>query len=58
MVNTICKFGSGKQDMATCKMIYLHIKGYYTEESYKEALKLLCPNLKEVDNGRENLEGH
>ncbi len=39
-----CKYGKGKQDMSKCKMIYLHINGYYDKESYKEALKNLCPN--------------
>jgi hypothetical protein len=43
--STICRYGNGRQDMATCKMIYIHWPGYYsTEESYQMALKLLCPN--------------
>src|SRR5208337_2320854 len=46
---TICKFGKGVQDASTCRMIYIHWPGYYpTEESYQAALKLLCPNYKEV----------
>jgi len=41
-----CKFGSGVQDIRTCPMIYIHIKGYYpTEELYQYALKTLCPNM-------------
>ena len=46
MSNNICKFGMGKQDMTTCRMIYIHISGYYgTEKEYQEALAQLCPNL-------------
>jgi hypothetical protein len=45
--DTICKFGQGKQNMASCKMIYIHIIGYYpTKEDYEFALKNLCPNFK------------
>ena len=40
-----CEYGSGKQKIEECKMIYIHIPGYYpTEESYQQALRLLCPN--------------
>jgi hypothetical protein len=56
----MCLFGSGKQIMSECKMIYIHWPGYYpTEESYFNALINLCPNmtpeLKEVlkKKGRE-----
>jgi hypothetical protein len=42
-----CKFGTGQQVMCECRMIYIHIFGYYpTRELYKEALKTLCPNYK------------
>ena len=41
-----CKFGDGQQDIRTCPMIYIHIKGYYpTEEALQYALSHLCPNL-------------
>lgn len=44
---TVCKFGTGKQDMKTCRMIYIHWPGYYpTDESYQFALAHLCPNLR------------
>ena len=33
--DTICKFGIGEQDMATCRMIYVHFPGYYiTKNAY------------------------
>jgi hypothetical protein len=45
-----CKFGSGQQVMAECKMIYIHWPGYYPDdESYQFALRYLCPNLKDND---------
>lgn len=43
--STICPYGTGMQDMAACKMIYVHWPGYYpTTESFKFALENLCPN--------------
>ena len=43
--DTVCHYGTGKQDMATCRMIYIHWPGYYpTEDSYQFALDNLCPN--------------
>lgn len=46
-MKTTCCYGSGKQDMAKCPMIYIHWPGYYpTEESYQYALAHLCPNKK------------
>ena len=46
-IDTSCKFGVGEQDMATCRMIYVHFPGYYiTEKSYQDALDRLCPNLR------------
>lgn len=47
---TICQYGIGEQDMATCRMIYLHFPGYYiTEADYRDALERLCPNLRWED---------
>ena len=41
-----CKFGSGKQIMSECKMIYVHWPGYYPGEgNYLRALVALCPNM-------------
>ena len=43
--STICQYGTGQQDMATCRMIYIHWQGYYpTNEAYQFALEHLCPN--------------
>jgi hypothetical protein len=39
-----CKFGTGEQDITTCKMIYIHWPGYYPDDLYEYALKNLCPN--------------
>jgi hypothetical protein len=45
-----CKFGSGQQVMAECRMIYIHVQGYYpSDEDYRFALKHLCPNLRDDD---------
>lgn len=41
-----CLFGSGKQEMAKCSMIYIHWPGYYPgEANYLWALTSLCPNI-------------
>ena len=44
--DTICRYGKGIQDASKCKMIYLHVDGYYGKDLLEKALKQLCPNYK------------
>jgi|GEM_PF-4214254 hypothetical protein len=49
-----CLYGSGQQEIEECKMIYIHWPGYYpTEEVYRNALKLLCPNYVDAAEGKD-----
>jgi hypothetical protein len=39
-----CSYGTGMQEIETCRMIYIHWPGYYPDGLFRYALENLCPN--------------